>query len=139
MVDNIEQNNLAWTHCLRNIYRKDDTFVCRDNCESLGSHETWIAHKHKGVNYHVDTSSFMVRREALVMIASAWYGQWGADRQFFNALKEYCNPWNTTNCYSLNYRLDGNLGSVTEEFFLEGNKYMESVYGDNLPWGQKVK
>lgn len=125
MVENIEQNNLNWTHCLRNIYRKDGTFACRDECESLGSKPIWVA-LYKGIanQYHIDTSSFMVRREALVHVAGAWYGQWGADRQFFQALKRYFPNWKTTENYSLNYRLDGNPGSVTKEFFLEGNKYM---------------
>lgn len=125
MVENIEQHNLNWTHCLRNIYRKDGTFACRDECESLGSKPIWVA-LYKGITnqYHIDTSSFMVRREALVHVAGAWYGQWGADRQFFQALKRYFPNWKTTENYSLNYRLDGNPGSVTEEFFIQGNKYM---------------
>lgn len=134
MVKRITEENLDWTHCLRNIYRKDGTFACQDNCESLGS---WnIA---GSIQPHIDTSSFMVKREILVSVAGTWYGQWGADRQFFGALKQWYPNWDTTCNYSLNYRLAGNPGSVTEDFFINGNKYMEEMYQGNFPWRNNPK
>lgn len=133
MVENMDKYNLQWTHCLRNIYRKDGTFACQDNCESLGLNLSYYTQR-----YHIDTSSFMVRRDVLVRMAHAWYGKWGQDRVFFNTLQEHFPHWTGTFNYSLNYRLDGNPGSVTEAFFIEGNKYNEEIYKGNFPWRLKA-
>jgi hypothetical protein len=130
MVENLQHNNLDWTHSLRNIYRKDGDFACRDDCESLGQWPAW-----NGVNnFHADASAFLVKRDVLVRIAGAWYGGYAQDRIFFQTLKQYFPNWKTTCNYSLNYRLGGNEGSVKEEFFVAGNKYMEENYKGLFPW-----
>jgi hypothetical protein len=64
---------------LRKIYDKQGNYICEDNCESLGK---WPVYFNDEV-FHVDTSSFAVKRDVAVRIGQSWYGQWGADRQFF--------------------------------------------------------
>lgn len=123
-----EGNN--WVYSLRNIHDKEGKFLCEDNCESLGK---WPVYFNPEV-HHIDTSCFAVRRDVAVHIGHAWYGQWGADRQFFGALKNHFPKYSCTNQYTTNYRLDGNENSVNEEFFIEGNKINSEKYQGNFPW-----
>jgi len=129
IVDKIVAGN-DWAYSLRKIYDKEENYVCEDNCESLGKWPVYVNDK----VYHVDTSSFGVRRDIAVRIGHAWYGQWGADRQFFGALKQHFPNFDCTNSYTLNYRLDGNAGSVSKDFFDTGNKLSQEKYSGNFPW-----
>ncbi|MFZ9848028.1 MAG: glycosyltransferase family 2 protein [Flavobacteriales bacterium] len=119
-----------WVYSLRKIYDKEGNFICEDNCESLGK---WPVYFNDSV-FHIDTSSFGVRRDIAVRIGHAWYGQWGADRQFFGALKNHFTNFGCTNSFTTNYRLDGNQNSVNKEFFEKGNEVMKQKYPSGLPW-----
>ena len=129
MVEKIEEGN-DWAYSLRKIYDKDGNFLCEDNCESLGK---WPVYFNNDV-YHIDTSCFGVRRDVAVRIGHAWYGQWGADRQFFNALKQNFPKYECTNVYTSCYRLDGNPNSVTKDFFEQGNEINKQKYNGEFPW-----
>jgi glycosyltransferase involved in cell wall biosynthesis len=132
MVDTIKEGN-QWAYSLRKIYDKDGNFLCEDNCESLGK---WPVHFNPDI-HHIDTSCFGVRRDIAVQIGHFWYGQWGADRQFFNAIKKHFPKYACTNDYTVCYRLDGNPNSVTKEFFEQGNEVNEKKYNGKFPW--KIK
>ncbi len=126
------ENGYDWAYSLRSIYDKNGHYICEDNCESLGKWPIWGTN----TNYHIDTSCFAVPREILVRgICGAWYGKWGADRQFFNILKQHYPNFGCTGKHSLNYRLGGNEGSVQPEFFHQGNIVMAKHY--NMQIGQK--
>jgi len=127
------ETGAQWAYSLRKIYDKHGNYICDDNCESLGK---WPIYFNNDA-YHIDTSSFAVRRDVAVNIGHAWYGQWGADRQFFSNLKKFFPNFECTGNHSLCYRLDGNPNSVTSEFFEEGNRYMKEKYQGNYPWHQK--
>ena len=129
LVKKLEEGN-DWAYSLRKIYNKEGEFLCEDNCESLGK---WPVYFSPEV-FHIDTSSFIVRRDVATRIGHAWYGQWGADRQFFTNLKQHFRKFACTNAHTLCYRLDGNPNSVTQEFFEQGNSVMQEKYGDNFPW-----
>lgn len=122
-----------WAYSLRKIVDKDGEYLCEDNCESLGK---WPVYFNKD-QYHIDTSSFMVKRDVAIRVGQTWYGQWGADRQFFGALKQHFPYFACTKEYSLNYRLDGNENSVNKEFFDKGNAENEKQYPNGFPWKQK--
>lgn len=122
-----------WAYSLRKIVDKDGEFVCEDNCESLGK---WPVYFNKD-QYHIDTSSFMVKRDVAIRVGQTWYGQWGADRQFFGTLKQYFPNFACSKEYSLNYRLDGNENSVNKDFFDKGNAENEKQYPNGFPWKQK--
>jgi hypothetical protein len=79
----------------------------------------------------------MVKRDIAIRIGQTWYGQWGADRQFFGALKQHFPNFACSKEYSLNYRLDGNENSVNKEFFDKGNAENEKQYPNGFPWKQK--
>jgi hypothetical protein len=125
-----------WVYSLRKVVDKNGKFLCEDNCESLGE---WPVYFNPEV-FHIDTSCFAVRRDVAVRIGHAWYGQWGADRQFFNALKTNFTNYGCTNTNTVAYRLDGNPNSVTEEFFTKGNEVNREKYFGQFPWknGEKL-
>ena len=129
VVKKLQEGN-DWVYSLRNIHDKEGKFLCEDNCESLGK---WPVYFNPEV-HHIDTSCFAVRRDVAVHIGHSWYGQWGADRQFFGAIKKYFPKYSCTNQYTTNYRLDGNENSVNEEFFIEGNKINSEKYNGLFPW-----
>jgi glycosyltransferase involved in cell wall biosynthesis len=132
LVSKIEEGN-DWVFSLRKIYDKEGNYLCEDNCESLGK---WPVYFNNEV-FHVDTSSFAIKRDVAVRIGHAWYGQWGADRQFFANLKNHFPKFNCSNSHTLCYRLDGNPNSVTQEFFEEGNRIQTQKYGEHFPWKNK--
>jgi len=132
LVETISKGN-DWAYSLRNIVDKNGEFICADDCESLGK---WPVYFNNEI-FHIDTSCFAVRRDVAVRIGHAWYGQWGADRQFFGAIKKHYPKFDCTNTYTVNYRLDGNENSVTKEFFEQGNKETRAKYGDKYPWLDK--
>ena len=134
LVNKINEGN-DWAYSLRKIYDKSGTFLCEDNCESLGK---WPVYFDDNV-FHIDTSSFAIRRDIAVRVGHAWYGQWGADRQFFGALKQYFPKYDCTNYHSLCYRLDGNPNSVTKEFFDNGNEINQQKYNGEFPWKSKQR
>ena len=129
IVDKIKEGN-DWAYSLRKIYDKDENFLCEDNCESLGK---WPVYFNSEV-HHIDTSCFGVRRDVAVHIRHSWYGQWGADRQFFNTIKKAFPKYDCTNVYTSCYRLDGNPNSVTKEFFEQGNEINKQKYNGEFPW-----
>ena len=129
IVDKIKEGN-DWAYSLRKIYDKDENFLCEDNCESLGK---WPVYFNSEV-HHIDTSCFGVRRDVAVHIGHSWYGQWGADRQFFNTIKKAFPKYDCTNVYTSCYRLDGNPNSVTKEFFEQGNEINKQKYNGEFPW-----
>lgn len=129
LVDVINQGN-DWAYSLRKIYDKDGNYICEDNCESLGK---WPVYFNNEV-HHIDTSSFAVKRDVAIKIGHAWYGQWGADRQFFYNLARNFPKFDCSNTHTLCYRLDGNPNSVKPEFFEEGNRISSEKYNGNFPW-----
>ena len=129
LVEVLNEGN-DWAYSLRKIYNKEGDFLCEDNCESLGR---WPVYFNDEV-FHIDTSSFMVKRNVATSIGHAWYGQWGADRQFFSNLKRIYSKFDCSNNYSLCYRLDGNPKSVNKEFFDKGNEIQREKYRTGYPW-----
>jgi glycosyltransferase involved in cell wall biosynthesis len=134
LVEVINRGN-DWAYSLRKITDKHGNFICNDNCESLGKWPVYFDEK----VFHIDTSSFAVKRDVAVRVGHSWYGQWGADRQFFHTLSKHFKKFGCTNEPTLNYRLDGNENSVKEQFFIEGNEVNLKKYGDKFPWNEKEK
>lgn len=133
IVDKLKRGN-DWVFSLRKIFDKESNFICEDNCESLGK---WPVYFNDSA-YHIDTSCFGVRLDVAVRIGHAWYGKWGADRQFFQNLKNHFPKFDCTNEYSLCYRLDGNDNSVKKDFFLQGNEQQKNKYPEGWPWLKKT-
>ena len=52
----------------------------------------------------------------------------------FFALSNYFNNFDTTGKYTVQYKLEGNEGSVKPEFFYYGNEAMRTKYNGKFPW-----
>lgn len=120
-----------FVHALRNIYRKDGTFVCRDDCESLGMQE--------GITGNlIDTSCYFYRTDFLMQTGHFWLWGWGSDRVYLQRVIEAYgdSAFDCTGRYTLNYRLGGNDGSVREALFLDGNAQAYTALGRSvlMPW-----
>jgi glycosyltransferase involved in cell wall biosynthesis len=134
LVKTIEAKNLDFAYSLRQIYDNGRHFRCNDNCESLGKWEIFNSRQSPhGKQYLIDTSSFCFTREFIQKTCHLWHSGWGGDRRYFYAVKEHAK-YDTNGKYTLCYRLDGNEGSVTEQFFIEGNKTQENYYEGKYPW-----
>ena len=130
-IDTINDKKLQWCYSLRNIYN-GDRFACRDDCESLGKYASY-----HGIN-HIDTNSYFLHRESVLQIASVWHGGWGQDRVFYTVIKDMLPSYNCTGEYTLNYRVGGNAGSVTEDFFHNGNQIQHKKYNGRYPWQKET-
>ena len=134
LISIIENKKLDWAYSLRQIFDKYKNYLTPDNCESLGKWPAWVDEN----AYLIDTSSYCFKTSFYRQVCHLWDYGWGGDRRFYTILKDHIKHTNygCTGDHSLNYRLGGNEGSVTEEFFEQGNKLMYEKYKgkENLPW-----
>jgi len=130
-------NNLSWCCTLRNIF-KDDAFLCRDECESLGMWPVWY---NPGI-FHVDTNCYCLRRDVATRIASLWHRsrvvdgivQPSADTEVCNHLKRHYPAHALVARHSVNYELGSWALSPTPEFFSRGNAEFLRQHDGVLPW-----
>ncbi|MDR2875819.1 MAG: glycosyltransferase family 2 protein [Methylobacillus sp.] len=123
--------DLELVHALRNIHRSDASFICRDDCESLGNH--------RGISgFMIDTNCYFYRTDFFMRTAHLWLWGWGADRVYrYRIVRDF--GWKVIACtgrYTVNYRLGSNPGSLAEENILTGNDRMYEQHGrkTNMPW-----
>jgi hypothetical protein len=130
-IKTIEKSNLDWCYSLRQIYNKQGKLVTFDDCESLGIWPTYHGHN------HIDTNCYFIKTDVATKIASVWHGGWGQDRVFLQAITKHFPKFYCTGEYTTCYRVDGGQGSVTAEFFQNGNKIMSEKYNGVFPWRAK--
>lgn len=128
--DLIAAHRLQWCHSLRNVCDAAGNFLMRDDCESLGK---WPAFTEAHL---IDTSSYCIRREVLLQSAHVWHGKWGQDRVFAQVMMRNFAAFDCTGGYTMQYCLGGNPGSVTKEFFDQGNAQMLLRYKRGFPWAK---
>jgi len=127
-INTIKEKKLDWTYSLRKIHDKDGNYITNDDCESLGKWQTY-----HGIN-HIDTNCYCLKTEVAIKLAQVWHGGWGQDRVWFSALSQYFPNFDCTGKYTVNYKVDGNPGSVNADFFHNGNKIMNDKYNGVFPW-----
>lgn len=134
LIETIEKKNLDFAYSLRKIFSPNKKYLCDDNCESLGKWEIFMSrHSPHGKQYLIDTSSFCFKKDFIQRTCHFWHSGWGGDRHYLYNIKEHAN-YDTNGKHTLCYRLDGNPNSVTEKFFIEGNKTQEAYYAGRYPW-----
>jgi hypothetical protein len=135
MVGSLVKENCLWGFCLRNIVEQSGKFVCRDMCESLGTlSPTWI-----GQNDHlIDMSCYIISVDILQMFSHSLQrparSNPEVDRLLFRNLNHHFKKSACSMKYTMNYRVDSRGDSVTGGFFVEGNKRMNAVYNNSIPW-----
>ena len=70
----------------------------------------------------------------LLQSAHVWHGQWGQDRVFAQVMMQNFKAFDCTGRYAVQYCLGGNEGSVTKDFFEQGNAQMLQRYKRGFPW-----
>ena len=128
MINTIESTGCQWAYSLRNIYSSDGDYLLQDNCESLGKWKAWTQ------TNMVDTNCYCIPRSIAVDISRFWHSGWGEDRVIFSILNENFPNYECSGKYTINYRLGGNEGSVTKEFFEHGNSVIDYQYKGKYPW-----
>jgi glycosyltransferase involved in cell wall biosynthesis len=129
MIAKIKSKDLMWSYSLRRICNEAGEYIADDDCESLGRWPTYYDHT---LNF-VDTNCYCFRREYLVSIAHAFYGQWGQDRPFYKAASTTLPAFGCTGEATVNYRAPERLLNM----FREGNEKMINAYKQPLPWRNK--
>lgn len=132
LVKTIEsKSNLDWCYSLRKIYTKDEEFLFNDDCESLGRWPVWNSDK----SYHVDIGAYFFKTEFVRNFIHTLNKSVIGDRVLLYHLLNYSKEnFECSKKYSLNYRLGGNPGSVTKEFFEVGNQKTKEKYSNRMPW-----
>ncbi|MFM0322361.1 hypothetical protein [Caballeronia glebae] len=122
---------LQMVYALRNVHRKDGSFLCRDDCQSLGLHEGVFGHL-------IDTSCYFFRTDFLMDVSHFWLWGWGGDRRFLRRIIETHGKdcFAGTGRYTVHYRLGGNVTSGPERLFVEGNAMMMNARAGAIarPW-----
>lgn len=119
-----------WAHSLRRIVDAAGTFVCNDNCESLGGISHTICGQH---DYLVDTSCYLLPRDLAIAAGPHWNaafrsGKPEADREVTKFLLSSA-PHALVRDYSLAYRVANTPNSVSADFFAKGNAVYRHDFG----------
>lgn len=138
LVNLVLNNNLDWAYSLRKIVDKNNSFVCFDDCESLGK---WPSILHQS-DYFVDVNCFFVKKALALGLSPVWYrkfrepGEVEIDRAISSILMSPENKlkYDCTKEYTVRYRTGNTSLSVQSDFFIKGNEIMLKRYNNILPW-----
>lgn len=133
MVEALESTpNARWSYGYRKIVDSDNTMICEDNCESLGSLSHTVLGRH---DRHIDTNCYLMDRELAVQLSPLWNararqpGQLEADRQVCRALLDHEPIHGISKDYTVRYRVCGRPDSVNGDFFKQGNAVLGKGVG----------
>lgn len=139
MVNACDANH--WSFSRRKIVDSDGSYVCNDDCESLGDYPSIINDK----DFFVDLNCFMIRKSVGLQVSQYLHrkfrepGQPEVDRVLTSILRNNSLQYKCNNKYSVNYRAGNTENSVTKQFFINGNKIMLEKYNGKLPWLNEEK
>jgi|SRR5206468_3950112 len=132
----VVQRGFSWAFSFRKIVDADGSFICNDDCESLGKWPAILGDE----DFLVDTSCYFLPRPVAVQSSPIWYRKFrdphimDVDRALVAWLHKNTFNYDTSGRYSLNYRVGSTANSVQREFFLEGNQRMLRKHQGKLPW-----
>lgn len=135
LVNRLKDKPNAFGCALRKITDMEGTFICNDDCESLGNWKSIIN------DYFVDVNCFFLPKRLALQLTPVWYrrarhpeDQPEVDRALTAILKHNKIECCVTGQYTVNYRAGNRADSVKPEFFLRGNEQMRKIYDGKLPW-----
>lgn len=113
-----------WCYSLRKIVGPDGSYICDDDCESLGcicpsvlSPQDWF----------VDVNCYVIKTSLAVEVAPLWYSKFRdpikgeCDRNIAQYLLRNHGSIHCSKAHSLRYRVGNTFRSVNARFFQEGN------------------
>ena len=136
-----ETQNLDWCFSLRKIFLEDGTFLCNDECESIGYWPVW----YNGVTHHIDTNCYCLKRQTAINLAPMWHKSRLDGKKVLKSadtiICEYLIQHQTRSSLipipSVNYNLGSWELSPQKEFFTVGNVKLLERHNNQLPWQQK--
>jgi glycosyltransferase involved in cell wall biosynthesis len=133
LVSMIEEKHLDFAYSLRNICADDGSFICRDDCESLGYFPNAMTH------HFCDNSVMAVRTKWAKRCGHAWYRRTVSDRSFFRALTDLDLRIGCSGLYTCNYRISkDSINAYSAENFKTNNAAMQSRFPQGFPWRQRT-
>lgn len=133
MMDVIRSGN-KWACSLRKIIDEDGSFVCNDDCESLGKWPSIFG------SLFVDVNCYMLPKDIAILMAPVWYrkfrvkNQLEIDAAMMSFLLNLNLPYDSNRKYSVNYKVGNTELSVKKDFFIQGNQVMQKKLSGVLPW-----
>jgi glycosyltransferase involved in cell wall biosynthesis len=131
------QSGNDWAYSFRNIVDKDSSFICQDNCESLGKWPSIISDS----DFFIDVNCYFLPKNIALAMSPVWYrkfrepGQLEIDRAMFAVLTQrISSKYDCTMKYTVNYAVGNSHLSVQKEFFIQGNEKMLEKHEGILPW-----
>jgi glycosyltransferase involved in cell wall biosynthesis len=138
LVDVIQRGN-EWAYSLRKIVSQEGTYICNDDCESLGKWTSVIDDK------FIDVNCFMIPKAAAIQFSPYWYRrarhpqeQPEVDRILSPFMMQICKKFDTNGEYTVNYRVASRADSVQDVFFIKGNEVMKQRMNGEYPWRKKT-
>jgi hypothetical protein len=128
---NVPGRDHKWCYSLRKCVDQDGNFLFNDDCDSLGIFASW-----KNINL-IDMNCYCFKTEFLMEINSTlqtdyYFTDRLLSRVAVAKVRDYYN-YGCTGLYTVNYR----VRKENEDFFINGNKYMQQLYNGNFPWRAK--
>ena len=134
LVDVIKQGN-DWAYSLRKIVSQEGTYICNDDCESLGKWNSVLN------DNFVDVNCFMIPKMAAISFTPYWYRrarhpneQPEVDRILSAFMMQNFLKFDTNGQYTVNYRVASRADSVQDVFFIRGNEMMKKNMNGEYPW-----
>jgi hypothetical protein len=138
LVDVIQRGN-DWAYSLRKIVSQEGTYICNDDCESLGKWTSVINDK------FIDVNCFMIPKMAAIQFSPYWYRrarhpqeQPEVDRILSPFMMQNLPKFDTNGEYTVNYRVASRADSVQDVFFIKGNEVMKQKMNGEYPWRKKT-
>jgi glycosyltransferase involved in cell wall biosynthesis len=138
LVDVIQRGS-EWAYSLRKIVSQEGTYICNDDCESLGKWTSVINDK------FIDVNCFMIPKAAAIQFSPYWYRrarhpqeQPEVDRILSPFMMQMCKKFDTNGEYTVNYRVASRADSVQDLFFIKGNEVMKQKMNGEYPWRKKT-
>lgn len=135
LVKVVQKNH--WAYSMRKIVDSDGSFVCNDDCESLGKYPSVLNEN----DYFVDVNCFFLPKYIALQTSPVWYRKARepnvpeVDRYLTAVLRSNSNlSFDSSKQYSVNYRAGNTEISVKKEFFQQGNSIMLQKHNNKLPW-----
>lgn len=134
LVETIKAGN-EWAYSLRKIVSQEGTYICNDDCESLGKWKSVLN------DNFIDVNCYMIPKMAAIGFSPYWYRrarhpqeQPEVDRLLSAFMMQNFKKFDTNGQYTVNYRVASRADSVQDSFFIKGNEVMKHNMNGEYPW-----
>lgn len=131
LMTELERTKSPASYSLRRIFDQARTFICNDECQSLGTLHNSFDTPGRG---HIDSNCWLLSHRLATQLAAHWLSPKVGDRKFARQVMKAAPNIPCTMRHSLNYVAGSRSESAPQDYFLRGNALMRSRYPSGLPW-----